>query len=216
MSHYPKYIGICGAKGSGKDTVAQLIIEIEASYRRIAFGDVLKKMALAIDPLIEIADEASETLLELVKVEHPSTRVYWCERLTTIVGDIGWDNAKAIPDVRRFLQRLGTEGGRNVIDPDIWVKATWSRSVYPYIDPGSELHDPDAKFVVTDVRFPNEIVAVQRNGGELWRINRSSVEDGDPHPSERAWRDYDGFACTITNDGTITELAQKVERLLSA
>ena len=58
--------------------------------------------------------------------------------------------------VRKLLQFIGTELFRTNIAPDIWVKSLWLRVK----------SNPDKNYVVTDVRFPNELNYLRDNGGE--------------------------------------------------
>ena len=82
---------------------------------------------------------------------------------------------------RLILQLLGTQGGRMVIHPNIWVNALFSEYKPTYfggIDPA--LDDPDffistslPKWIITDIRFPeNEGVAVTERNGLLIGIRR--------------------------------------------
>jgi len=81
---------------------------------------------------------------------------------------------------RMILQLLGTEGGRMVIHPDVWVNALFAEygTIYGACDP----YEVDAKvqmflslpkWIITDVRFPeNEGKAVSSRGGLLIGIKR--------------------------------------------
>lgn len=53
--------------------------------------------------------------------------------------------------VRKLLQTIGTESFRDIIDPEIWVKSLWFRIRL----------QPEQNFVISDVRFPNEITYFQ-------------------------------------------------------
>lgn len=91
---------------------------------------------------------------------------------------------------RLLLQLLGTECGRDILHPNIWVNALMSdyKPVGHHI-PNSEEgaiydaynsamdEDPEFKniypnWVITDMRFPNEADAVKERGGIAIRINR--------------------------------------------
>jgi hypothetical protein len=152
-----KIVGLTGFARHGKDTVAG-VLTAEAGYTRVAFADGVRSMALAVDPLL-----------------------YGNVRLSKVIAVTGWDKAKAtIPEVRRLLQVIGTEGVRDHIGPDSWVLAGKRK-----ID---EIEGP---VVVTDARFPNEAEAIKAWGGTMVRIVRLN-EDGSAfdngigrdHPSE--------------------------------
>lgn len=83
---------------------------------------------------------------------------------------------------RYAMQKVGTECMRDNFDKEIWIK-----SVEKKILDGEN-------WVITDVRFPNEALAVQRWNGFLTRIDRdvAGATGGiEAHPSEIA---LDGFS----------------------
>jgi hypothetical protein len=103
---------------------------------------------------------------------------------------------------RKILQLLGTEAGREIIHPNIWVNSLFAD------------YTTDSNWIITDVRFPNEAQAIKDRGGIVIRIERPGGEShcGGAHASETALDDYD-FDIVINNDGTIEELIDKVKQL---
>jgi hypothetical protein len=103
---------------------------------------------------------------------------------------------------RKILQLLGTEAGREIIHPNIWVNSLFAD------------YTTDSNWIITDVRFPNEAQAIKDRGGIIIRIERPGGEShcGGAHASETALDDYD-FDIVINNDGTIDELIDKVKQL---
>jgi len=61
---------------------------------------------------------------------------------------------------REALQKIGTEVGRDVFHQDFWVQALHAKI------------DPQKNYVITDVRFPNEINWIHENGGIVIEIQR--------------------------------------------
>lgn len=163
-----KIVGITGKAGAGKDTAAAFLIE-NYGFQRIAFGDALKEAAVALDPLVSIGDTAAthEGISETLAV-----------RLSELVELNGMDEAKQLPDVRRLLQRLGTEVGRELWGENFWVERAVAKI------------DPEAPGVVfTDVRFINEAHAVAHGLGgllvEIQRPDRVELAEGTAiHASE--------------------------------
>lgn len=184
MSHSRKIIGLCGYYGSGKDEAAKALVE--RGWERIAFADPVRQMALAIDPMV---DSCFSDDLELDT------------RLSVVVAQRGWLEAKTLPEVRRLLQRVGTEAVRNIIGPDTWVQIA-ERSLPMVL--GLQ------NVVFTDVRFANEVAMIRKHGGLVIRIDRPGNEPTVKHVSETY-----PFApdCTIINDGTIEELHQEIVQL---
>jgi len=140
---------------------------------------------------------------------------------------------------RTFLQKLGTEAMRDGLHTNVWVNALFADYkgfVKEWDEFGNDLLVEYPKWIVTDMRFPNEMEAIEERGGITIRVNRTfvtstmpdgqkiSVERGiltgedhlqleNPHPSETALDDAE-FHYTIENDGTLEELIEKVKRLL--
>ena len=122
---------------------------------------------------------------------------------------------------RILMQLLGTEAGRNIIHPDLWVICTMSE------------YNPDLKWIITDNRFPNEVKAVKRKNGLTLRIERDfnlrfpdyqSLEEVRTkdielynqltHFSETALDNYTEFDYVIQNNGTILDLIKNIENIL--
>lgn len=174
-----KLIGVSGRKRSGKDSFAERLTGAHG-FTRVAFADPMRELALALDPLISEG---------------------W--RLSELVDAFGWEGAKENPEVRRTLQRLGTEGGRKVLGENIWVDTamTTARAI-------------GGPVVFTDVRFPNEAEAVKRAGGVVVRIERQDLPQGDTHPSETAMDDW-LFDFIVHNDDSLEYLHSEADRILT-
>lgn len=178
-----KIIGITGQARAGKDSVAKILVE-EFDFERVALADPLKQMALAIDPFVES------------EVFHDS---HLFERLSDVIRERGWEKAKAYPDVRRLLQRIGTEGVRNVLGENVWVDTLLKK-----------LH-PAGRYVVPDVRFLNEAEAIRNVGGQVWRVTRPGF-DGDGHASETEMKDIVATV-HVHNGGSMDSLVARVREL---
>lgn len=77
--------------------------------------------------------------------------------------------------VRYALQTLGTAWGRDLMHGDLWRDATM-RAINAA---------PERRFVVTDLRFPNEADSIKSAGGVIVRIERDLPhDDSDNHVSE--------------------------------
>lgn len=183
-----KIIGLSGYAGSGKDSAADALAA--AGYERVAFADALRDVAYAIDPYVECRVGRGG--------DFPTPPQF--ERLQDIINANGWDYCKNnIPDVRRLLQRLGTEGGRDILGDNIWIDTAFSRAT-------------NDKIVVTDCRFTNETDAIRARGGVVVRIHRPGVGPRNDHTSELALVDYP-FDYHIDNDGTLEELHEEIRRI---
>ncbi|UJQ86814.1 deoxynucleoside monophosphate kinase [Arthrobacter phage Reedo] len=179
-------IGLIGKKRTGKDTFAGTLTERHA-YARIALADPLREAAYALNPIV---GTFPLTVDDTLRVEE------W--RYADVIDAIGYEKAKDyVPEIRRILQRLGTESIR-AIDDKFWIKAAFAK-----ID---ALREAGTPVVVTDVRYPNEADAIKEAGGYLIRISRNLPSDGDGHASEKALDDYK-TDLVIHNNGSLWDLA---------
>ena len=105
---------------------------------------------------------------------------------------------------REFLQQFGTQVGR-AIDADLWVKALMNDYLLE-IDNHSQ--EGQIKWIIPDVRFPNEVEAIHKHKGIIWKILRNGSGAGN-HESEK----YIGSLYVdveIDNNGTIDEFIANV------
>lgn len=174
-------IGFTGAKGSGKDTAASFLIE-ERGYARLGFADALKNAVAALfDLTVEQVDLLKNDLC-WVELRHPLSS----EAIT-----FSW---------RKFLQRFGTEMGRNVFGQDFWVEL-WE-------DAAHDLKRAHEGIVTPDVRFINEADTIRAWGGFVIEIRRPGHEP-DGHASEEGLPpNY--IDAAITNDGDLDQFKTRV------
>jgi hypothetical protein len=202
-------IGLVGFIGSGKGTVGD-ILEQKGCVKD-SFAKPLKD---ACSVIFGWPREMLEGDTEVSRKWREEPDVYWSEKF-----------GKSFSP-RLALQLMGTEAGRNVFHEDIWVISLLNRSK------GKDV-------VVTDVRFQNEIKYIQDNGGIVIRVKRGdepvwyqdalNVKAGTRnisyslsknnlkqlgiHQSETDWIGSE-FDYVIENDGTVTDLGNKVNELL--
>src|SRR5687767_1356970 len=112
-------------------------------------------------------------------------------------GEIG----SYIPTPRKLLQLMGTECGRETLHPNIWINALMA----DYKRQDTHKHYPDGigkypNWIITDVRFPNEVEAIKNKGGLVFRVNRVGITSTDDHPSETALDSYTQWDGIILNN----------------
>ena len=173
-------IGLSGYAQTGKDTIAEHLVE-HYGFTRIAFADPIRQALYALDPMI------------------PDYPALGGIRLSWIVDKSGWENVKKeSPEVRRMLQRLGTEVARNQWGDDFWVDLAMAKA--------NRLDN----VVITDVRYPNEYDAIVKAGGQVWRVEKPGVSAVNAHASETAL-DGHTFNNTIMNTGSKDDLYAAVD-----
>lgn len=145
--------------------------------------------------------------------------------------------------IRQLLQEVGTNAMRNIIHPNIWVNALFVDYEKPAVKAIRETrgytNHPNPfdfpKWIITDLRFPNELEAIRERNGFVLRVDRKIVDkhickhcgietiEADflcykapkEHSSETAL-DNTKFDATIMNNGTIEELIKQVKAFLIA
>lgn len=186
-----KNIGLIGVSRSGKDTIGRFLVETYG-YRRVAFADAVRRSLLAVDPYVrpvEVTDVgAAGTVSRGVDVE----------RLSAVVGRIGWERAKdEVPEVRRLLQAYASEGVRDVLGADTWLNIG--------LRAADEANADGVPVVFTDVRFRNEVDALRERGAFLVYILRPGTAPANGHRSERELSPVDADT-VIHNDGDLLSL----------
>lgn len=116
--------------------------------------------------------------------------------------DLGWDGKKNEKG-RRLLQLLGTEIGRECIDPNIWINHWSDCTLRP-------MHIGVKYFIADDVRFRNEAKAINGTGFTFFITGRSNKTVDDSHLSERGLF-IDDCNHTIYNNGTLVDLSIKAK-----
>lgn len=171
------------------------------------------------------------------------------ETYDRIVADGHKEHHRALheqPTVRQLLQEIGTEALRDVIHPDIHVnglfvdyknKAFSTSDGHGYrghmcnicncliedstmfICKGCLAKGNFPNWIISDLRFPNEVQAVVDRQGITLRVERHDlmrlgyINKDTPHPSETALDDYK-FDYVIHNNGTLDDLLEEVRKLL--
>ena len=191
-------IGICGLIGSGKGTVADILVE-HHNFEKLSFADKLKDGVSAVFGWDR----------QMLEGDNDDSRQWREEK------DKFWskETGKTITP-RLILQLFGTDCMRNGYFDGIWVSLVKQKII----------DNPDTNWVIPDVRFPNEVKMIQNAQGEVWQVRRgvlpvwfidkrdNDVEPIDVHASEWAWIDRDeSFEQIIQNDGSLEELLKKIE-----
>ena len=208
-------ISIIGAKGSGKNTVADMMI-CEA-YKRSRIQLIEKSFALPLKDMLwemfgsQIKDPGRIYGIDSAKNEEilslPVEESYRV-RYPAVLGD------KKFWTGRLLMQIFGTEIFRGVYDP-IWVEKAIESARKTF----SRTGDVRYGVIFTDCRFSNENEALYNLGLELRKatvtikVTRPSLQLLDQHASEQGYEkmdvDYD-----LMNSGTLADLENLVQEVL--
>ena len=205
-----KVVAISGHAGSGKDTLADIIILADtwknSKYFQRMFPDkaafirrFLTNHSITINACSNIQKVAfAGKLKQALAIITDTPLECWSDQVFKNAPNmLGLTNEKnEFYTNRELLQIFGTEVGRN-INQDIWIEALFV-----------SLEDA-GNYIITDLRFENEAKAIKdKLNGKLIRINRESVIM--PHDSETGLDNYNEFDIVIDNNGTIDDLINKV------
>jgi hypothetical protein len=189
-------IGISGLIGSGKGTVADILVN-DYGFQKASFADSLKDATASIfgwpRHLLEGDTEKSRQWRE-------EPDLFWGIELREEITP------------RVVLQRIGTEAMRQGFFEGIWVSSLKRKLL------DSENRD----WVIPDTRFPNEIEMIQSIGGKVVKVRRgenpdwlkqflsTNIPPENIHASEWAWT-RSQFDTIIENDGTLDDLKEKIK-----
>ena len=116
--------------------------------------------------------------------------------------------------VRELMQEVGTDAVRDNVHPSSWVNALFAgyKSYSFKLQTGPIFPN----WIITDVRFPNEMQAIADRAGITIRVLRDTKDPDNPkhgHASETAL-DNAEFDYVITNNGTVKDLINSVRDVL--
>lgn len=201
-------VGICGFIGSGKDTVADYLVD-KHEFERVSFASTLKDACASV---FHWDREMLEGKTKEARTEREKVDEWWADRL-------------GIEDFspRLALQLVGTDTLRGHFNDDIWILSL-----------EKSLHVTQKNYVISDLRFPNEFKMVKRLGGTIvevvrgeppeWvskaeRANRGDLLEADNmrlRYSEVHFSEWARIGCTesdvvIDNNGTLDQLYSAVD-----
>lgn len=206
-------IGVCGFIGSGKDTVADYLVNVH-EFRKESFASTLK------DAVSQVFGW-DRTLLE----GRTKQSREWRDQI-----DSWWSKRLNIPHLtpRFVLQHWGTNVLRQHFHDDIWIASLENK-----------LRNSSDDIVISDCRFPNEIQGIKSNGGIVvrvcrgpdpswfdhaknfmsgprnygWALSRQFLKDTGVHPSEYSWI-ATSFDQIFDNNRTLDDLYKQVNDLV--
>jgi hypothetical protein len=179
-------IGICGLKGSGKNTIGDYLKD-KYNFKLLSFAGILKDV-------ISIIFGWDRNMLEGITEE---------DRKIRETKDEWWSKRLGIDCTPRWvMQNLGTDVIRKYFNDNIWIYA---------MEKEMEKYE---NVVITDVRFTNEIefllsknallIYVEREEPQEWFHDLTKVPK-ELHISEWSWIKYKPEIC-VNNKGTLEEL----------
>jgi hypothetical protein len=209
----PSLIGVAGKIGSGKDTVGEIIKYLTSpeAIRKGSFSKCeemgyvygttwsIEKFAAKLKLVAQVITGVPAYKFEDHKFKESEMSSEW-----DYLEQSGRYKVSKSMTYRLFLQRLGTEAMRNGLHEQVWCNALFSDY-------------KQNKWVITDVRFPNEFDSVKKRGGITMYVHRPDMQSFQSmiqaHESETALDDYN-FDYAVINNGSIEDLVVKVREIL--
>jgi hypothetical protein len=182
-------IGIVGLMGSGKDTVAEHLVEYHG-FKRDSFAKSLKD---AVASMFNWDRKLLEGSTKKSREWREQPDAFWSERF----------GKEVTP--RWVLQQFGTEIMRGQMYDAIWIDSCICRY-------------KGEPTVISDTRFINEIKTIKAQGGKIICVKngelptQKEMQEKGAHQSEWDWLNSD-FDFVIENNGTKEELFEKVDEL---
>lgn len=115
-----------------------------------------------------------DTCGHYLELKHGFCRIGFADALKRYARKFGWDGKKDEKG-RQFLQDLG-------MIVRAYDEHFWANEVFRQITKATK--GGQADFVITDVRFHNEVAAIKELGGIIIRLWGKHEITNDPHPSE--------------------------------
>lgn len=203
-------IGMLGAKGHGKNVAADALTGegwLQASFAAPLYEEVAQAFGVTVEFLQR--RETKEAPLAELALEHCKVPSF----VSTLFsfGDIGLaEDFLTRPRSPRFvLQYWGTDYRRQLFGDGYWREQLKARMKA----------QPDAKWVVTDVRYPDEAQMLKglSDRCRFVRVIRPSLlgsqDEGSLHISERAMREYP-VELELINEGKLEEFQERVRLAL--
>lgn len=249
-------IGISGKIRSGKNTTANIIQYVIDSVNNgytlseVNYNDYIKNnhylkcnfqqkaFAGKLKQITALLTGCTIEQLESQEFKDSNLGPEWKRRIYTNPEKSHFINASMT--YREVLQKIGTEAMRDNVHTDVWVNALFA-DYHPtpnksmdesfmeqFVTGSSEIHYQLPNWIITDMRFPNEMDTVKAKGGITIRVNRKgfpithsktgethllSREAFVEHPSETSL-DSHSFDYTIENNSSIEDLINKVKEIL--
>jgi len=194
-------IGICGLIGSGKGTAADILVE-QHDFKKLSFADKLKD---SVSTMFSWPRHMLEGDTDKSREWREQKDDFWSK-----------ETGRRITP-RLVLQEFGTDCMRNGFYDGIWVSLVKQEI----------LRNPKQKYVIPDVRFPNEAKVINELNGKVWRVMRGpdpvwfrmyqdiGVEPKEVHASEWAWANVN-FDNEVDNNGTLDNLKDQVQDHLAS
>jgi hypothetical protein len=203
----------CGYSFAGKDSAANRLVD-KHGWVKTYYSKSLEDSLVAMNPWVVITQEEWQQTGLILR--HPRLTMLSDTRALIRYADlhelVGYDVSKKVDDVRGYLQRLGTEVGREILSK----RADLSEDIWPAIIRRfiTEHQNLGHNVTVTGARYISDLRVVRSLGGlKVW-VSRPGLGPVNAH---EVANDIGPDDCdlTLVNDGTLDDLHLQVDTLTS-
>ena len=147
-------VALVGKMHTGKSTMADALVR-ECGFTRLAFAD----------PLKEVSAQMLTVFLSYMNDQTLRRPEWWSVTVEML------NKQKGDPAIRKLLQLVGTELGRDWYGPDtIWIDLFRKRLHE------KQTYEGTVRVVIDDCRFPNEADALKAMGFTIFRMERPELD----------------------------------------
>jgi energy-coupling factor transporter ATP-binding protein EcfA2 len=148
-----KLVALTGAKTVGKTTIAKAVAALSDDVHILSFATPIRKMLSALG--------VSQHNLNVEK--------------EAVVDGLN-------QSARQMLCSLGTDWGRNMVHPNIWLWAMDQQIAEIYRNAKNKSH---VVIIIDDCRFANEAAWVAKKGGQIVELYRDGIRYTHEHITEK-------------------------------
>lgn len=176
-----KLVGLYGKSRAGKDSVAEILVK-DFGFKQKAMAGGIREILLGLNPIVKDNGGVVWELLDLYDQYH---------------GD--WDRIKAVcSESTELMIKLG-QTCRNVLGETVWLDR---------VLPDGPI---EGSICISDVRQPNEYMAIKARGGVIWKISRPGTK---PRGMDGLLDRFE-FDFHIENRGSLTDLRGSVQAAIA-
>ncbi len=187
-------LAVAGHVSSGKSTAVDFAFHI--------LTELYKQSAQVVD----FAGSIKDMLRVMLGVSR-----YELEELK-MSGEVILPSSNSLPPVtvRRLLQTLGTDWGRKMIHPDIWVEMCNNRITDIWAK------SPNTHILIPDLRFPNEAAMVKKLKGHILYMTRPGLDNKHTDHESEQYADFmlKSANYRLNNDKSKYELWESCKQLI--
>ena len=202
----PPFVGLGGYFQSGKDAVADYLVE-RHGFVKLNMSKPIDEFLAAVNPRIDATVHVRMPQWWKRLWATPAAEIEF-RRYREYRDDVGYTEAKKHDEVRPLLQRLGYDAARQIIGDSVWVDIIGRTA--------NEWREHGRGVVISGIRFPNETSLIREHSGFAVWIERPGIARRATiaHITEQALSSAD-FDHVIQNDGSLADLYRKADALLN-